>query len=544
MRESESACDGDDDEIGEASRRRSFTVESKTFELALDGRKGSRQILIVEKKRGVSTWIRLGLESLGLFKKGLIHCIRDESEGRWEMEWRDRGKRFTLARGSNRAGGFLRLGVVDPERKTFCIFLPRGRRDKRGWLAMAEMIHQMEELVGRRMELQEVRAGGKSSTAKSYAEAVLGLNRKDTNVIKLKVSREEMEGNLQKLQQCLVASWKPNIKEDEDMERLGNLWAYSWGLKGKLGLAKLERGRALLEFEDKREAHRVASSGSREMGGVHLGLDFWKPKTGCWAEEERAQDAWVRIFGLPVSLWSPAILKKIGEECGGFVEIDERTRSMEEIQWARIRVKITGEFRPSMLEIEVEEGIYSLALWWEIRPVVRSFLSAVGIRRRTEDRGDTLSRAEKCVGSDLLDTGTEGQLSPDDGRLMQENGPGLESRNQIHGSRSREWACLDGKLNGSSSHGPTLGLKEQEKEGGLAKRDGSLGRKLKDKLKVAVVPKAGPSSSNWAAGLGCHSSAMMEGLEREGPNANQEKAVLLGCLSSRKRPTPEDVLTC
>ncbi|RVW79369.1 hypothetical protein CK203_040834 [Vitis vinifera] len=77
------------------------------------------------------------------------------------------------------------------------------------------------------MELQEVRAGGKSSTAKSYAEAVLGSNRKDINVIKLKVAREEMEGNLQKLQQCLVASWKPNNKEDEDMERLGSLWASS-----------------------------------------------------------------------------------------------------------------------------------------------------------------------------------------------------------------------------------------------------------------------------------------------------------------------------
>ncbi|RVW79333.1 hypothetical protein CK203_040863 [Vitis vinifera] len=290
-------------------------------------------------------------------------------------------------------------------------------------MAMAEMIHQMEELVGQRMELQEVRAGGKSSTAKSYAEAVLGSNRK--------AQCHQVEGfegrdgrNLQKLQQCLVASWKPSNKEDEDMERLGNLWAYSWGLKGKLGLAKLERGRALLEFEDKREAYRVVSSGSREMGGVQLGLDFWKPQTGCWAEEERAQDAWVRIFGLPVSLWSPAILKKIGEECGGFVEIDERTRSMEEIQWARIRVKITGESRPSMLEIEVEEEFYSLALWWEIRPVVRRFLSAVEIRRRTEDRGDTLSRAEKRVGNVLIRHGNEGQFLPVDGRLLQENGSG------------------------------------------------------------------------------------------------------------------------
>ena len=498
----------------------------------------------MEKKRGVSTWIRLGLESLGLFKKGLLHCIRDENEGRWETEWRDRGKRFTLVRGSNRAGGFLRLGAADQERKTFYIFLPRGRRDKRGWLAMAEMIRQMEELVGRRMEPQEVWAGGKPSTEKSYAEAVLGSNRKVTSVIKLKVSREEMDENLQKLQQCLVASWKPSTKEDEDLERLGNLWAYSWGLKGRLGLATLERGRALLEFEDKREAYRVASSGSRELGGVSLGLDFWKPQTGCWAEEERAQDAWVRIFGLPVSLWSPAILKKIGEECGGFVEIDERTRLMEEIQWARIRVKITGETRPSMLEIEVEEEFYSLVLWWEIRPVVRRLLSAVEIRRRTEDRGDALPRVEKRVGSVLLDTGIEGQFLPVDGRLLQENESGLESRSQTHGSRSREWACVDGFLNGPPSHGSSLGLTEQEKGGGLAKRVGSLGRKLKDKLKMAVVPEAGPSSTCWASGMGCLSSAVMDGMEREGPKDVQEKAGLLGCSLSRKRPFPEDVLTC
>ncbi|RVW41075.1 hypothetical protein CK203_069726 [Vitis vinifera] len=77
----ESACDGDDEEIGEASRKRSFTVESKTFELALEDRKGKCQVRVVEKKRGVSTWVRLGLDSLGLFKEGLIHCIRDEKRG-------------------------------------------------------------------------------------------------------------------------------------------------------------------------------------------------------------------------------------------------------------------------------------------------------------------------------------------------------------------------------------------------------------------------------------------------------------------------------
>ncbi|RVW37828.1 hypothetical protein CK203_087870 [Vitis vinifera] len=321
----ESACDGDDEETGEASQKRSFTVESKTFELALEDRKGKCQVRVVEKKRGVSTWVRLGLDSLGLFKEGLIHCIRDEKEGRWEKEWKE-----------------------------------RGRRDKRGWTAMAEMVRQMEELAGRRTELQEVRTVGKITPAKSYAEAVRRTDRVSLNAIKMKVTREEIAGNLQKLEHCLVACWKSNEKEEDDLERLGSLWANSWGLKGKLGLAKLERGKALLEFEDISEAHRVVSSGSRLMGEPIYG----------WTDGIQRRDVGLR------RRWS---------------------RSMREIQWARILVKTKGDFRPSLLEMEVEDEAYTVALWWEIRPVVRRLFSATENRRKKEVRGDSHSRAEKRV---------------------------------------------------------------------------------------------------------------------------------------------------
>ena len=255
------------------------------------------------------------------------------------------------------------------------------------------------------------------------------------------------------------------------------------------------------------------------------------------------QEAWVKVYGLPISLWSPVILKKIGEECGGFVEIDERTRSMGEIQWARILVKIRGEFRPSTLEIEVEEEVYTLALWWEIRPVVRRSFSAAETSRRTEIRGDSFSRAEKRVGKEVIGAGIEGLHLPDDGRLLQKNGSGLEPGNQIHSPMFGDRVYADGKMAGLSSYGPTMNLKEQEKEGGLGKIDGPLGRKLKDK-EVASGPEAGPSSSNWVADLGCQSLVEMEGLVRDGPNATQENAGFLGRFISRKRPIPEDPLKC
>ncbi|RVX10943.1 hypothetical protein CK203_013310 [Vitis vinifera] len=363
----ESACDGDDEEIGEASRRRSFTVESKTFELALEDRKGKCQVRVVEKKRGVSTWVRLGLDSLGLFKEGLIHCIRDEKEGRWEKEWKE-----------------------------------KGRRDKRGWTAMAEMVCQMEELAGRRTELQEVRTVGKIIPAKSYAEAVRRTDRVSLNAIKMKVTREEIAGKLKKLEHCLVASWKSNEKEEDDLERLGT----TCGLFGE-----------------------------QTDGRSHLRLDRWNPKTGCRVEEEMEQVAWVKIFGLPISLWSQEILKKIGEECGGFLDMDERTRSMSEIQWARILVKTKD------------------------RPVVRRLFSATENRRKKEVRGDSHSRAEKRVGKELVGAGNEDLQLPDDGRAVQENGQGP----------------AHGRMDGSAACGPNLGLYGLEKDGGPNKIDGLLG---------------------------------------------------------------------
>ncbi|RVW51673.1 hypothetical protein CK203_066801 [Vitis vinifera] len=64
-REGERECvgeyDGEEGEEGSAPRSRrkecSFIVESKAFEIIVDERKGKIQVLIVEKKGGVSSWV-------------------------------------------------------------------------------------------------------------------------------------------------------------------------------------------------------------------------------------------------------------------------------------------------------------------------------------------------------------------------------------------------------------------------------------------------------------------------------------------------------
>ena len=51
----------------------------------------------------------------------------------------------------------------------------------------------------------------------------------------------------------------------------------------------------------------------------------------------------------------------------------------------------------SVLEIEVEEDVYALSLWWECRPVLRKKLSEEARRKSIEVMGDVASRSEQRV---------------------------------------------------------------------------------------------------------------------------------------------------
>ena len=331
----ERECDGEEGDEGSVPRRRrrecKFSVESKEFEIIGDERKRKLQALIVEKKGGVASWVRLGLDSLGLFLEGLNLCILDEKASGWGREWKEQGRTFSMSRGTNIAGEFIRLGVFDLARKHFCIFVPRGRKETRGWMTMADKIKEVIGAFGSKSKFQEGKSTGKIAGGSSYAtiakRALLG----NPNAIAVKVRREESMGMLKKLEHCVVASRRGNAGEEDDLEKLGQHWAKSWELKGSLGLAKMEKGRVLLDFEDLEEARRAVFSGNRTMKGVQIGLEFWSPRSGCWTEEEKAKEIWVRLFGLPVSFWSPEILKKAGDACGGFITADEPTKTLGEL---------------------------------------------------------------------------------------------------------------------------------------------------------------------------------------------------------------------
>ncbi|RVW81850.1 hypothetical protein CK203_050845 [Vitis vinifera] len=116
---------------------------------------------------------------------------------------------------------------------------------------------------------------------RSYAEMVKGSRGREGKVVRVEVRGEEISENLRKLEHCLVGSWNPSSATGVDLERLGWSMARSWGLQGWW---------------------EVFSWGWNDGA---LGVVVRK-KAG------NRKEVWVKILGLPISLWVPVHFAKSG----------------------------------------------------------------------------------------------------------------------------------------------------------------------------------------------------------------------------------------
>ena len=168
-------------------------------------------------------------------------------------------------RDANRAGCFLRLGVVDLELKRYSICIPKGKGDKGGWMAMVEALCKMDISIDKKEQQEEVRVLGRLCPVmvkgRSFADTVKGWWNKGFNNLRVEVEREELSRNLSRLEHCLIGSWIPSNAKGEDLESLGWEMAKAWGLKGKMGGGK--------------SGKRTSITGIRVCGRSKAGSPLW-----------------------------------------------------------------------------------------------------------------------------------------------------------------------------------------------------------------------------------------------------------------------------
>ena len=164
-------------------------------------------------------------------------------------------------------------------------------------------------------------------------------------------------------------------------------------------LAALNEDLFLLEFDSPEKAKWVLESGRRSFKGGALQLEWWSPESGCLRRKDLGREVWIRVVGLPLHLWTPEILRKLGDACGGFVAVDKNTEMKTEMKWARMLVKMVGKSKPSVVNILEGPRSFEMQIWWEVCPWV-SGVYPVGARDEAEtpeEEEEAEARAGKRV---------------------------------------------------------------------------------------------------------------------------------------------------
>ena len=472
---------------------------------------------------------------------GVEECCRAFHPDRRPFEWRENGRFFRLESKENIAGRFLLCSVIDEGKKKHSLVFPEGRGFLNGWTMLAEKIRGLgydtlqESKPTRIMKAEMPKGEEKKWTRQSKSVGTWGRQHvlKEEEVIGssmesavwLDVGDCGGGKELGSLQFCLIGKWK--IKPDpHPTAKVMEVWFKdAWRLNEEVELTVLNEDLLMLEFDLPEKAKWVLESGRRNFKGGVLQLDWWRPEAGCLRRKDSIKEVWIRVVGLPLHLWKPEILRKLGEACGGFVAVDENTEKKMEARWARLLIKVEGKSRPSVVNILEGSRSFELQIWWEIPPWVTEVYpvsSRIEARNpEVEDDGEARAvkrlsfpgpksnligqreqaRREK-VGKKLASVASEALMDDRGGvhsgaRWNQERFRvmGEESFQQaVYGGGPKAWASCDKRLVAfKSGSGPKEGTNWQQcgarktPTDGAARRGGLCGPEV-------VEVQAGPSN--------------------------------------------------
>ena len=391
-----------------------FAVESKSYELTMEGKGKKTKCFITERSRGVASWIRFGVKGMEKLLWGVEEYCRVSVPAWRTLVWRENGRSFRLESRVNNAGRFLLCSVTDGEGKRHWLVFPEGRGLINGWSMLAGKIRGLgfkprQEMIPRRSIASDPPKRGEKciSIRKNLVTCEGESALKDVgeggssviNAVWVDVGDCINGKVLGPLQFCLIGRWKIKPANYPRAEELETWFRAAWRLNEKVRIMGLNEDLLLLEFNSPKKAKWVLESGRRSFKGGVLQLDWWSPETGCIRSRGVVQEAWIRVVGLPLHLWSPEILRRIGDACGGFVDEDKETVVKKEMKWARLLVKTEGKVRPSTVNILEGPRSYELQIWWEILPWVTGVYPAAsrGAEKFPEEEDEVVARAARRV---------------------------------------------------------------------------------------------------------------------------------------------------
>ncbi|RVX00292.1 hypothetical protein CK203_024581 [Vitis vinifera] len=374
-----------------------FRIDSKSFEVRIVWSKSKGEVQIVEKGKGFRRWIKASRGVVVWILKSIEACCKWRGKKPFMGDVNDRGRRFRIEMRQNDAGRYLLFSVLSEDDRRYFIIIPEGF-DLLGWDLFRSKLKELARVGdGSKHGAEDYGTyGGRNETSLvrpglSYVDAFKRKAKERSEGVWVEVGNEAYTSKLKDLRRCLVGRWNAENEAVPDL-RVVEIWANThWSFSGQVSVASLSESLLLFEFSKVGDAQKVLEEGSRCLNGVQLSLDWWAPTVGCSRRELQRDVSWVRIPRLPLQFWSMEFFKRVGDACGGFVDVDEETKKSSYRKGARILVKNNGKEVPGSLEVIAGLASFSIPLWWEDSVWFSAF--QVANRLKIQREGEPKNRA-------------------------------------------------------------------------------------------------------------------------------------------------------
>ena len=278
----------------------------------------------------------------------------------------------------NDGGRFILCSVADLDGRWHRLSFPKGNGLINGWSMLEEALlalGTMENSGEKSKPVKPTTLGKAETDEKGQSQLqsrveTMTHEKGNQDMIWLDISEFISKEFLWSLKYGVVGGWKSQQAVDPPLTDLVAWAKRAWRLKGDVIFQKLSHKLFFMSFESVEEAEWVMENGRGIFRGEAMFLEWWSPSTGCEGRTDQDSEVWIRVFGLPLHLWTEDILKELGDRCGGFVVMDKETTHKKDLRWARILVKNSCSRKPSSVNMLAGARNYELQIWWEIQPRV------------------------------------------------------------------------------------------------------------------------------------------------------------------------------
>lgn len=287
------------------------------------------------------------------------------------------GKRFAFARFSGVEDGrilAIRLDNILIEGKKIHVNLPRFSRDQ-GTAGGRKIIAVSKGLVKNSKAVSAADTGNGTGVTRggssSYAEAVgfnglASVDNKDDSTVLNFCSNQALKSRFEKAyigRVCILGS-AYNIQNYLEMEGI-------YAIK----VTPLGGNCCLLEDKEVGFIGDLIKEGETWWKSWFFEIKRWE--TGM---VDGRRDAWFRIYGIPIHVWSTEFFMLLGEKWGRFIFLDENTAKGEAFDVARMLINIPLSLRiPDSVSVRIDGVVVKLCIREDAQSIYRQVANNLNV---------------------------------------------------------------------------------------------------------------------------------------------------------------------